>query len=406
MRQLLIAFALVSHLCFAGAGFNEDAFDVQTVKLKRNSSFYLMMKEAGISSKDIGQIVAKSKKWMNLSKLRPQSKFEILRSRAPVSAVTELRYRLKPDQVLFFRKLPKGQWRTGVINLDSRVQTLSFTGRVESSLWESAMYAGMDPELIGNLAAIFAWQIDFAREVQKGDQWRILVEQKLIDNEVIGWGEILAAEYINQGRHFSGFILRPEYGEAGEGYFTVEGESLRRMFLKAPLKFGRISSRFNLNRFHPILKKHRPHLGVDYAAPRGTPIMAVGDGVVTRVANLRGGGKTIKIRHNSIYRTHYMHMSRFAKGMKRGARVKQGQVIGYVGSTGLSTGPHLHFELWENGKYVDPLGKKFPSADPVPGELLSQFQRQAKILNQLLPSWVNEADEAPRGPLYVRIESL
>jgi murein DD-endopeptidase MepM/ murein hydrolase activator NlpD len=255
------------------------------------------------------------------------------------------------------------------------------------------------------LADIFAWQIDFAREVRAGDRWRILVEQRYAGEKNIGWGNILAAEYEHDGQLHSAALLRD--GEGKElGYFAPDGKSLRRMFLKAPLKFGRITSRFQRARFHPILKVARPHRGVDYGAPIGTPVLAVGDGVVVQSGWLGGAGKAIRLRHNSTYQTAYKHLHGFASGIRVGARVRQGQVIGYVGSTGLSTGAHLHFELWERGNYVDPLGRKFPSADPVPQKFLLGFQKASQKYRELLPSWINADGELPRGPVLVSADNV
>jgi murein DD-endopeptidase MepM/ murein hydrolase activator NlpD len=375
------------------------------LKLKKNATFYTTVKSLGFSSSEIGRLVKTARPHMNLSRLRPGTLFTANWSLAPLNRVTSLEYRLEPTKKLHLKRDVEGEWTAEIETLESRTQILSYSGRVDDSLWASATFAGMAPELIGEMAAIFAWQVDFAREVQKGDSWRLLVEQELVENEAVAWGDILVAEYRTAKETFSGSLLREAETEKNLGYFGPDGKSLRRMFLKAPIKFGRISSRFSHRRFHPILKKHRPHLGVDYAAKRGTPVMAVGDGVVVRASNMGGAGKTIKLRHNSMYQTHYKHLSGFRRGVRRGAKVKQGDVIGYVGSTGLSTGPHLHFELWENGRYVDPLGKKFPSADPVPGDLLKDFQARAQFWLGLLPEWVDENGEAPRGPLYVMIES-
>ena len=243
----------------------------------------------------------------------------------------------------------------------------------------------MDGALINKIAAVFAWQIDFARGVQPNDRWRIAVERLYADGKPIGWGNIIAAEYENTGVLVSAVRYVRE-GVKGE-YFQPDGNSLKRMFLKSPLRFGRITSRFNRSRFHPILKKRRPHLGVDYGAPRGTPIMAVGNGIVEYKGTRGGGGKTMKIRHNSVYQTAYKHLHNYAKGMKPGKEVKMGDVIGYVGSTGLATGPHLHFEMYENGAYVDPLGIKFPSADPVPKKFLEEYKLHAQQQLATLPTW-------------------
>ncbi|MGE4132796.1 MAG: M23 family metallopeptidase, partial [Bdellovibrionales bacterium] len=226
--------------------------------------------------------------------------------------------------------------------------------------------------------------VDFSREVRVRDRWRLTVEQKLVRGRPIGWGSILAAEYENAGELHTALLYQD--GESS-GYYGLDGSNLRRMFLKSPIKFGRISSRFNRKRFHPVLKIRRPHLGVDYAAARGTPIRSVGDGTVLLAGWKGGGGRTVKIRHNSTYQTSYLHMSGFAKGIKRGTRVKQGQIIGYVGATGLATGPHLHFEFSVNGKVVDPLKAKFPTADPIPKTKIASFKAQISGLLATLPGW-------------------
>jgi murein DD-endopeptidase MepM/ murein hydrolase activator NlpD len=227
--------------------------------------------------------------------------------------------------------------------------------------------------------------VDFAREVQVNDRWRLSVEQKLVKGQPIGWGAILAAEYINVGESHRATLFRIQ-GE-DHGYFTPEGQSLRKVFLKSPIRYGRITSGFKRRRFHPVLQVYRAHQGVDYGAPTGTPVRSVGDGTVIFAARSGGGGNVVKIRHNATYQTAYKHLHGYAKGIRNGARVKQGQVIGYVGSTGLSTGPHLHFEFYQSGRYIDPLGKKFPSADPVPAEHLTSFKTSAEQLLKTLPEW-------------------
>jgi murein DD-endopeptidase MepM/ murein hydrolase activator NlpD len=264
---------------------------------------------------------------------------------------------------------------------------MSFSGTVTNSLWNSARESQMDPYLISEMTEIFAWQVDFAREVRVNDKWRITVEQKIVRGRPTSWGRIVAAEYNNAGNLYTALLFVKNGEEIG--YFTPEGKSLKKIFLKSPIKYSRISSHFNRRRFHPLLKFVRPHLGVDYAAPYGTEIRAVGDGVVTFAEWNGGGGKTIKIRHNSTYSTHYKHLSRFASNLRSGTKVKQGQVIGYVGSTGMSTGPHLHFEFWENNRYVDPLGKSFPVANPIPSHLMSEFVRRSSLLLESLPHWLD-----------------
>lgn len=199
------------------------------------------------------------------------------------------------------------------------------------------------------------------------------------------------------------FLLRID-GES-KGYYSSDGSSLRRMFLKSPIHFARISSRFQKKRFHPILKIHRPHNGVDYAARRGTPVRAVGDGTILLAGRRGGAGNMIKIRHNSTYQTAYLHLQNFAKGIRKGTRVKQGQIIGYVGSTGMSTAPHLHFEFYQNGRFVDPLGRKFPSAEPVAAHLLERFQNEATVYRRSLPPW-NAIHQPDASAEFINASSL
>lgn len=358
------------------------------------STLSSVLGDLNVTSAQIWEIVQASKPITDLGRLMPGTRFQLYYSEAVEPELVGIKFRFSALEMLDVRK--HGDiWSAEQIleTVESRVVT--FTGVVTSSLWESAVEANMDPNLIVDLAEIFAWQVDFAREVRVNDRWRISVEQKLVKNEVIGWGNILAAEYENAGELHQAALFQID--EDRKGYFAPDGSSLKRMFLKSPIKYGRISSFFNRRRFHPILKVRRPHLGVDYAAPKGTPIRAVGSGTISFAGWSGGGGKVIKIRHNSVYKTAYKHLNGFAKGIRNGAKVQQGQIIGYVGSTGLSTGPHLHFEFFKMGSYVDPLRHEFPSADPVPADLLTQFQTEANSLLASLPEWGESPIEA-RSP--------
>ncbi len=262
--------------------------------------------------------------------------------------------------------------------------TRAYSGVVNHSLWASAANAGMDPTIITSMAEIFAWQIDFNREVRANDRWRLVVEEVFANGKSIGYGDIVSAEYVNAGINY--VAVKYEMDDRTQ-YFQPDGNSLKRMFLKSPLKFGRITSGFQARRFHPILKVNKPHLGVDYGAPTGTPVMSVGDGVVSYVGTRGGSGKMITIRHNAVYRTEYKHLSRYSENIRPGARVSMGQTIGYVGATGLATGPHLHFEFHEGTSVVDPQGMKFPTADPVPANLMADFQAKAATSVAQMPPW-------------------
>ena len=235
-------------------------------------------------------------------------------------------------------------------------------GIIESSLWESMQVIEADPMLAVELSEIFAWSIDFFG-VQSGDRYKVIYEEAYIDSIAVGIEKIIGAWFHHNGTEFWGI---PFTQEGTRSFFDEEGNSLRKAFLKAPLRFSRISSGFSHSRYHPVLKIRRPHHGVDYAAPSGTPVLSVGDGVVTKVGyQRRGGGNYVKIKHNSVYSTTYMHLRGFGKGIKGGVYVKQGDVIGYVGSTGLSTGPHLDFRFYRNGSPVNPLKVEAPPVEPV-----------------------------------------
>ena len=240
---------------------------------------------------------------------------------------------------------------------------------IETSLWNAMVEKDLPPELAIELSDIYAWTIDFFG-LQKGDSIRVYYEEQYVDNERIGIGRVYAADFYHARRWQEAFWF--EEGNI-HNYFDAEGNSLRKAFLKAPLNYKRISSKFTHARKHPIYKVYRPHTGVDYAAPAGTPVVSIGDGVVTMKQYKGGGGNTVKIKHNSTYTTAYLHLSKYAKGLAVGKRVKQGEVIGYVGSTGASTGPHLDFRVWKNGTPIDPLKMVSPPAEPIPAQYKDTF---------------------------------
>lgn len=233
---------------------------------------------------------------------------------------------------------------------------------INTSLWVDMREEGVSPELILSLSDIYAWTVDFFG-LQKGDRFRVLYEEKLCDGEVVAVDTVRYAVFTRGAEELPSIMFDQKDG--GNIYWNEKGESMRKAFLKAPLKFSRISSGFSYARRHPVTRKVRPHTGVDYAAPKGTPVMSIGDGVVTSKKYEGAGGNAVRIRHNSVYSTAYLHLSGYAKGLKVGQRVRQGQVIGYVGSTGRSTGPHLDFRVWKNGTPINPLKMQSPPAEPL-----------------------------------------
>lgn len=244
-------------------------------------------------------------------------------------------------------------------------------GTIYSSLWNSMMEQGLHPELVMHMARVMAWSVDFYR-IEAGDRFKVLYAEDYVGDRSVGIARIDAVHFRHRGHEYEAYRF---VADTINGYFDAQGNNMRKTFLRAPLEFGRISSRYSHSRLHPIHGDRRPHYGTDYAAPHGTPILAVGDGVITRTSYTRGNGNYVRIRHNAVYETQYLHMSRFATGIKPGVRVTQGDVIGYVGSTGYATGPHVCFRFWKNGQQVDHLRLEFPSGDPLPEEYMDEFIR-------------------------------
>ena len=242
---------------------------------------------------------------------------------------------------------------------------------IDRSLYEALRDAGEGPQLVQQIVDVFQWDIDFF-ELKKGDAFSLVVRKRFAGDELIGYGPIAAARFAHKGNVYEAF--RHETPDGRAGYYARSGNPLRKQFLRAPLKFSRITSGFSKRRFHPVLNYFRPHYGVDYGAPVGTPVMTTADGVVVEAGRSRGEGNFIRIKHSSRIETSYLHLSRFAKGLKRGTKVMQGDVIGYVGMTGLATGPHLDYRVRDGGKWLDPLKLKSITPDPLGGRSLQQFR--------------------------------
>ncbi len=369
------------------------SFDSSEV-IEKGSSVYSLLKRNGLTPVAIKELVKVSKEHASLDRVAEGAKF--LFSWKDEAHKDLLKIEFQPSavsSVIFSPAAEANRWTVEAVEHPVDIKKVTFAGIVKSNLWDSASEAGMDISLIGSLAEIFAWQVDFAREVRHGDRWRLTVEQKFVKGKFFAWGNIIVAEYEKQGELYTG-VRFPQEGARGSYYFP-DGSSLRRMFLKSPLKFARITSKFNHNRFHPIYKQRRPHNGVDYGAPFGTPVMAVGDGRVELAAPNGPAGNMVRIRHNSVYQTAYLHLQGFAKNVRKGSKVYQGQVVGYVGATGAATGPHLHFAFYESGQYVDPLGRKFPSADPVAPSAMETFRQVAASAINFLPDWQLAAHTVP-----------
>ncbi len=271
------------------------------------------------------------------------------------------------------------------VNREPQRLTTYKHGYIDHSLFVASQRAGLADDVTMRLAQIFQWDIDFVLDIRKGDEFHVLFEELYLGEKFIGYGDILAAEFLNQKDVYQATYYKNQNGDGN--YFNPQGESMRKAFLRAPVSFSRISSNFNLRRKHPLFKTTRPHRGIDYAAPQGTPIMASGDGYIVQIGKNNSNGNYIVLQHGEQFTTKYLHMSKFARNMNKGKRVKQGQTIGYVGRTGYATGPHLHYEFLVNGTHRNPRTVKLPNAQPVPAGERDRFAAQTQPYLALLKSF-------------------
>ena len=279
-----------------------------------------------------------------------------------------------------------------------RLEEVVVAGTITSSLGEAVIAAGESQSLVPILVDVFQWDIDFFR-LQAGDSFTAVVERRYVGEDHVGYGPVRAATFTHNGATYEAFRFE---GPLASGYYTRTGSPLRKQFLKSPLKFSRVTSGFNLRRFHPVLKTVRPHYGVDYGAPTGTPVMSTADGVVVSATFGRGEGNFVRIRHNRQIESYYLHLSRFASNIRAGARVTQGDVIGYVGSTGLSTAPHLDYRVRENGKWINPVNLRSVTADPLTGGDLTAFREQVARLAPRVDPGVRVAAAGGSGQTTAR----
>ena len=341
--------------------------------LEKDETLFGILTENKITGGEILNLLVASKKVHDLNRIRPGNMLE-LQLNALDNTVNSLKYEIDEDSVLVLQKSVDGfSARKMAIEYHTRLSVKHAT--ISNSLFETIIDAGLASRMAMDLAEIFAWDIDFSVDIRPGDRFSFLFEQKYRDGNFVRNGNILCAMFVNQGKTVWAIRFEDGDGNGDAGYYDLQGKSIRKKFLRSPLKYQYISSRYSKRRLHPILKTYRPHLGIDYAAPVGTPVVAVGDGRVLFAGWNGGYGKFVKIRHNGTYTSTYGHLSRFAKEVKRTKYIKQGTIIGYVGSTGLSTGPHLDYRLIKNGRFVNPLTCNFPSASPVREEYLKNFER-------------------------------
>lgn len=348
-------------------------------KVARNATFGQLMSAHGFSPETVHRVVGASRPVYNLARIRAGNGFEL--ERLADGRLKAFRYQVDSEKYLKVDRT-EDDFRARLIAIEYDNRVLPVVGTIESSLFRTLSDLKEKDQLALDMAEILSWDIDFNTEIQRGDHFRLMVEKLYLEDRMVRYGDILAVEFHNAGKLYTGYRFEDPEGEVG--YFDDRGRSLKRDFLRSPVKFSRISSRFSYRRLHPILRKRRPHLGVDYAAPTGTRVVAAGNGRV-RFRGWKGGyGNLIEVRHGNGFTTYYAHLSRFARGLRRGSKVIQGQVIGYVGSTGLSTGPHLDYRVRRNGVFVNPLTLKMKPSKPLKPEYRSAFRQVKRKWRQKL----------------------
>ncbi len=354
-------------------GINIDSLRVVKGIVKKNEFLADILLKFGVDYATIDYLAKHTRDTFDLRKIRTGNNYTVITTNDSAKRPLYFVYELSPSRYVVCHLNDTICAMRGKKVIVTKIG--SSTGTIESSLWNAFVDKGNDPNLANKLSEIYAWTIDFF-DLQKGDHYKILYSKLFVDGKYVGFGKINVALFHHRNHDYYAFYFE----QKGRGdYFDEKGNSLERTFLKAPLRFRRISSRFSNSRYHPILKIRRPHHGVDYAAAEGTPVHSIGDGIIIKMGFQKwGAGRYIKIKHNGTYTTQYAHLKAYVKGMKMGLHIKQGQLIGYVGHTGLATGPHLDFRFFKNGKAIDPLKVKSSPARPITKKNLQAFDALVK----------------------------
>ena len=353
----------------------------QDFKVSNGDSLSGIFFKAGLNATDVYRVTNAVKESKALTRIYPGQTLSFLIKDNQLVQLKHIRSKLDTTVIT---KTEDG-YTLDEITREPEVLQRFVNGTINNSLFLDAQQAGLSSRMIMELAAIFGWDIDFALDIRKGDSFSLVYEEKFLDGKMIGEGNILSAQFTNRGDTFTALRFTDSKGKSS--YYTPDGKSMRKAFLRTPIDFARISSSFNLKRKHPVLKTTRPHRGTDYAARTGTPIKTSGDGKIIWRGKKGGYGNTVIVQHGGNITTLYAHMSKFKKGQKVGSRVQQGQVIGYVGSTGLSSGPHLHYEFRVNGVHKNSQTVKLPQAHPVPKSERESFKEVASELVAKLESY-------------------
>ena len=352
-------------------GLEADKYEVEPGEIRKGDFFGSIMESFGVDANQVQRILAASKDVFDVRKIKLGNTYEVWREKDSVGQAAFFVYQL--DNLSNVVIALKDTLYAKVYEKEVVPVLKKATATISTSLWNDVQKAGIPVMMALKLSDVYDCTIDFFG-LQTGDSFTVMYDELTHNGEYMGLGKIYYAEFTHSGKVYN--AIRFNAGENSSVFWNEKGESMKKAFLKAPLNFTRISSRFTYARKHPVLRIVRPHTGVDYAAPSGTPVVALGDGVVTHKGWAGGGGNTIKIKHPGNYVTSYMHLRGYAKGISVGSRVARGQLIGYVGSTGLSTGPHLDFRVYKNGRPIDPLKMESPSVEPVAKEKMPEFEAQ------------------------------
>ncbi len=349
-------------------GILVDSFNVTKGVVQQGQTFGEILYSNHIDHPQISEIVTKSKEIFDFRRVNAGKEYTVICSKDTIDKARYFIYQENPINYVVIDLTNGVDVYRGEKKIETKVIVTS--GKITSSLSESIENLGVSPRVSIKLSEIYAWTIDFFK-IQEGDAFNVYYENNYIDGKYIGIGRVLASEFIHNNQKFYAFLYKE--GEKPDEYFDEKGMTLRKAFLKAPLDFYRISSKFSRNRKHPVTGQWKGHFGTDYAAPKGTPIMTTANGVVVSASYTKNNGNFVKVRHNATYTTQYLHMSKIKPGIKKGVFVKQGDIIGYVGSTGLATGPHVCYRFWKNGKQVDPYKQKLPPGEPIKEENIEDY---------------------------------
>jgi len=367
-------------------GIPTDSLEIVTAVVERGENISDILSAYNINATTVYNLAQKAKNTSNIKHIQSGRNYILLYARD--SAQTAQYFIYEPNELEYIIYDLRGDLAVTRYKREMKVVERELAGEIKGSLYESVLAAGGSAQLVNTLADIYAWRLNL-NKMQPGDQFKIIFEEKQVNENSIGYGALKAAFFQHNGEPI--YAIGFDQGN-GWGYFDQDGKSFKKAFLKEPLEYTRISSRYTMNRFHPVQKRYKAHLGTDFAAPYGTPIRSVGEGQVLEAGYSRGNGYYVKIKHNKTFTTQYLHLSKFAKGIRAGKEVIQGQTIGYVGSTGLATGPHLCYRLWKNGKQVDALKVKLPLSEPVKKKYQSAFlATKEAIINRMKALPVNES---------------